>query len=307
MGQLLDKLRAPDRSLRKRLSAKMDIRSARNAILASGKLTNVEKSMLSNVSLRLHPKDDMYVAGEGRHYLSVGLSAMRNINKALVHARNDTPITTILDFPSGFARVLRFLKVGFPAATIFGGELEPEAVEFTRTAFGVQTTMSMEDVSGFSLPGPFDLIWSGSLLTHLDERRAIDVLKLFYRHLAQGGLCLFTMHGTTSTEWMTSGVENYGLSPSGRDKVLSELASRGYGYSDYHHGSQYGISVATFSHMLEMASAAGDWALSSFFERAWGRHHDVYGFIRGVTKPPLIIRAEGPAPTKAQYRWPAEF
>jgi SAM-dependent methyltransferase len=314
MSQLLNKLRVPDRSLRKhlgslrkRLSTRNDLRSGRNAILASGRLTNLEESMLSKVSLRLHPSDDMYTADAGRHYLGVGLSAMRNINKALAHARGGTPITTILDFPSGYARILRFLKIGFPDATIFGGDLKRDAVEFSRTAFGVRTTMSVEDINEISLPGPFDLIWSGSLLTHFDEKRALDVLKLFYRHLAPGGLCLFTMHGSTSIEWLSSCIENYGLSPSGRDKVLSEFASSGYGYADYHPGSHYGISVAKYSHILELASAAGDWTFSSFFERGWGKHHDVYGFTRGVAKPPSIILAQSPVPAKPQHGWPAEF
>lgn len=321
MGQLLNKLRTPDRSLRKqlrklrkRVGTPSDLRSGRSAILASSLLTDLERQMLLEVSLRIHPNDDMYIAGAGRHYLGVGISAIRNINKALAHAHDGSPIKAILDFPSGYARVLRFLKVGFPDATIFAGDLKRDAVEFCRTAFGAQAMMSAEDINEISLDGPFDLIWSGSLLTHFDRKRALDVLKLYYRHLAPGGLCLFTMHGSTSIEWLSSGVENYGLSPSGRDKVLSEVARSGYGYAEYYPGSHYGISVAAYSHMLEMASAAGDWAFSCFFERGWDTHHDVYGFTKGVTRPPSITLAKSPVPakldtdpTKPQNRWSAEF
>jgi SAM-dependent methyltransferase len=237
----------------------------------------------------------MYKGDEGRHYLSIGLSAIRCINTALGHARNDEQVKTILDFPSGYGRVLRFLEVKFPDAALFGSDLDPNAIKFCRKAFHARTSISNEDFSEILLPGPFDLIWCGSLLTHLEARRAIEVLQLFCRHLGPNGLCLFTMHGRTASEWLNNGAETYGLPEIAREKLLSELSDTGYGYADYYPGSRYGISVTTYPHMLDMALAVGDWTLSSFLERAWGGHHDVYGFSKGPRKPPRIIEALGPS------------
>ena len=89
-----------------------------------------------------------------------------------------------------------------------------------------------------------------------------------------------------------------------RVKVLSELDKRGYGYADYQPGSGYGICIATRARIVEMAAAAGNWTFSSFFERAWSDHHDVYGFTRGQAKAPLIVEARGPVPAESNlYRW----
>ena len=49
-------------------------------------------------------------------------------------------------------------------------------------------------------------------LTHLDEQRTAAFLRLFYRHLSDKGVCVFTMHGRQSLEWIKSGSVTYGLS-----------------------------------------------------------------------------------------------
>lgn len=231
------------REVRRRIRQHVDLNSARKALLQSEALSRDEKRVLGNVSLRMHPSDDMYLVGTARHYLSVGVSAMRCINAALDHARNGTEVRNILDLPSGFGRILRFLKVAFPNADICGCELVPEAVNFCGKAFRVHTAISNRDFVNILLPGPFDLIWSGSLLTHLDESRAKKLLRLYYRHLAPGGLCVFTMHGQMCIDWLRSGAELYGLTEPARIKLLSEFDDAGYGYGDYESEEGYGISA----------------------------------------------------------------
>ena len=280
----------------------IDLHAARIAMLRSGALSDDEKYLLRNVSLRVHPNDDMYPRGTGRHYLSIGIASNRAINSALAHAAHQ--VQTVLDLPSGYGRALRFLKARFPDATICACDLQPEAVEFCRHAFDAEAVVSNEDFAKVSLPGLFDLIWSGSLLTHLDECRATELLRLYYRSLAPGGLCVFTMHGRTSEAWLRSRTETYGLTEASRLKILSELDNRGYGYADYAGFTAYGISIARRARIVEMASAAGNWAFSCFLESAWSDHHDVYGFTKGQTKAPLIVEARAPVPAVSNvYRW----
>jgi hypothetical protein len=171
----------------------------------------------------------------------------------------------------------------------------------------VQAIISHQDFAKVSLPGPFDLIWSGSLLTHLEEYNSTELLRLYHRNLAADGLCVFSMHGLTSAAWLRSGTETYNLTEGARLKVLSEFDKRGYGYADYqprHLFPGYGLSIATRARIVEMASAAGDWTLSSFFERGWMDQHDVYGFTKGPTRAPLIVEAQGPVPALSTlWRW----
>jgi len=79
----------------------------------------------------------------------------------------------------------------FPHAIICACDIQPEAVEFCRRAFDAEAVVSKEDFAKVSLPGLVDLIWSGSLLTHLDECRATELLRLYHGSLASGGLCVF--------------------------------------------------------------------------------------------------------------------
>jgi SAM-dependent methyltransferase len=228
-----------------------------------------------------------------RHYLGVGLSAMRSIDRALRHTQIKP--RNILDLPSGHGRVLRFLRVAFGEADITSCELDRGAVEFCERTFGVTGILSNTDVSALTFPRQFDLIWCGSLVTHLDEQRTADLLRSFWRHLTPGGLCLFTTHGQTALNWLLSGTETYGLSAAVIQKVLSEFAARGFGYTDYDQPG-YGFSLVSLDRMTKISSAVGDWSLAVFLEAGWDDHQDVYGFTKPgpgsrAASSPLIVNA----------------
>jgi SAM-dependent methyltransferase len=132
----------------------------------------------------------------------------------------------ILDLPSGYGRILRFLKVSFPNATICACDINAEGVDFCRRQFNASPVVSNTDFAKVSFPWSFDLIWSGSLLTHVSETDAIELLRLFYRSLSPNGLCVFTMHGRTSVAWLESRAETYGLTEADIRRVLSDYAGK---------------------------------------------------------------------------------
>jgi SAM-dependent methyltransferase len=272
------KIRQIRRSLRRRL----DFRAARKSLLTSPDLGPEGKRWLDQVSLKVHSDDQMYVASAAREYLTVGLSALRCVDKALKISRTKA-VRTIFDLPCGHGRVLRFLKAAFPEARIVACDIDAMAVSFCKRAFSVEAILSNETFT-LSLPTKFNLIWCGSLVTHIDEARARDLLRFFYASLAPGGLCLVTTHGQTSAQWLRTGdprARAYrGLSVSGQQKVLRDFAESGYGYADYESQVGYGISIVSRSRMKEIARSAGAWTESFFFERGWADHHDVYGFLK---------------------------
>jgi SAM-dependent methyltransferase len=254
----------------------------------------------------------MYQPGTGRHYLSIGLSARRCIMAALPHAPQN-PIRTILDLPSGYGRILRLLQLCFPNSTLLACDIVPEAVYFCKKQFKVDAVVSNTDFNKVSFSTKFDLIWCGSLLTHLDANNAIELLRLFHRSLSPTGVCVFTMHGRTSAAWLDTRNETYGLTETNVQKVLLDLADKGYGYADYPANfggpansgcdSGYGIALATRARIIQMASAVGDWNFLSFHESAWTDHHDVYAFSKGPTIAPLIVEARGPIPAPNMFKW----
>jgi SAM-dependent methyltransferase len=270
------------RQIRRSLRRGLDFRAARESLLTSPDLGPEGKRWLNQVSLKVHSDDQMYVASAAQQYLTVGLSALRCVNKALKISRTSA-VRTILDLPCGHGRVLRFLKAAFPEARVVACDIDAMAVSFCKRAFSVEAILSNETFT-LSLPMKFDLIWCGSLATHIDEARARDLLRFFYANLAPGGLCLVTTHGQTSAQWLRTGdpqASAYrGLSVSGQQTVLRDFAESGYGYADYESQVGYGISIVSRSRMKEIACSAGAWTESFFLERGWADHHDVYGFLK---------------------------
>ena len=259
-----------------------DLRAAKRKLLVDPTLLSTDKHLLREVSLFVYPDDGMYISGEGEHYLRVGLSAIRCIDAALEGSGDSAGVNpeSILDLPCGYGRVLRFLRVRFPSAAITTSELDPQAVDFCARKFGTTGVMSSVDLDELELPGPFSLIWCGSLITHLDPTATEGLLRLLYRNLAPGGTCVFTSHGQRSVEWIESGRYNYLLDEPAKKPVLSDFHGWGYGYAGYETGSRYGVSVVSRDRMTALAAAAGDWKETRFLEHGWDDHQDVYAYRR---------------------------
>jgi SAM-dependent methyltransferase len=262
-----------------------DSQFMRLKLLFSKSLSSKEKQMLRRVSLRVHQNDTLYETVTSSkwshllsesHYLMVGVSAIRCIESAL--QKSEGTVQSILDFPSGYGRVLRFLRVRFPDAEIAACEVEDAAVDFCGAAFNVKSVLSNIDFNKVLLSGTFSLIWCGSLITHIDENATIVLLKLFYRHLAPGGVCVFTTHGRRSAQWIEQGKQTYDLSAIAQKKILSEFYEEGYGFANYENLSGYGISVVSHDRMSAVAKSVGHWQECFFMERGWTDHQDVYGF-----------------------------
>ena len=81
-----------------------------------------------------------------------------------------SPVTAILDLPSGYGRVARWFRTAYPAAKLTVSDTQPEAMAFCADHLGATAVLAAVDGSHWtSLPGPYDIIWCGSLLTHFDS------------------------------------------------------------------------------------------------------------------------------------------
>jgi len=259
------------------ISAKRDFHGAKFRLLSSPDLTHEEKRLLEKVSLQVHHGDGMY-EGDAFHYLSVGLSASRCIQEAFRSAGKEFTDGSILDFPSGFGRVLRFLRVRFPNSEITSAEIEGSALDFCCRTFSVTPLLSKTPFSDLNLTQRFDLIWCGSLFTHIDEQAASDLLQFFHDHLSSRGLCVFTTHGERSIEYIQGKQNTYGLSEDAQQKIIRQFQSKGYGYADYLNQPGYGISAVSHQRMCELARGVGGWDETLFLEHGWDNHQDVYAF-----------------------------
>lgn len=257
----------------------------RGRLVKSGTLDEQQLERVSQVSMRIHHRDGMY-NGNAAQYFKAGLSAVECIDEVL--ARVTTPaIKNILDLPSGYGRELRFLVRRFPEATLTACDIQWDAVDFCVTAFGAQPAYSKPDISDMSFDRRFDLIWSGSLVTHLDRKATSDLLQLFSRHLNPGGVMTVTTNGDFVAEQMRHGA-TYDLPADAIPKLVSTYDGGGYAYRDYERGlgyfefhpegRGYGVSITSPEVIRSLAEEAGNLAEVYFKERGWANHQDVFAF-----------------------------
>lgn len=166
----------------------------RRKLLKSARLTTGQVELLRRASHKIHYRDNMY-AGGGENYFSAGLSAVGCIDDVLHHA-GPLRICDVLDMPCGYGRELRFMVRRFPEATFTACDIQPGAVDFCAREFGAGAAYSRPDLSEVSFNTAFDLIWCGSLVTHLNRDTILELLTLFSRHLNPGGVLIFTTETT---------------------------------------------------------------------------------------------------------------
>lgn len=221
-----------------------------------------------NLVKRLSPGDTMF-DGRDEHYLQVGLSALDVIEVALLGVPEPR---TILDLPCGFGRVTRVLRARYPNATITACDLDRPAVDFTAKTFGAQAAYSEPNFRALQLDSQFDLIWVGSLLTHLPEHQTRQFLDFAVRHMGPNSRLVVTTHGEHVAMRLRS--FTYGLSEAAACGLIAQYLMEGYGYRGYDGNPNYGISLVAkpWYKTLLTASPLG---LRSYHDRGWDQHQDV--------------------------------
>ena len=226
------------------------------------------------------PADGMF-AGDESSYFAAGLSALHNIDAALLAAgRAPATIGRILDLPCGHGRVLRFLRSLFPGGEIVGCDLDHDGVDFCAETFGATPVYSDADVSRIDLPGRFDLIWVGSLFTHLDAPDWRAFLTLFASALAPRGVLVFTVAGTLIAELIRAG-ELGGVSNDAAAGLLATWDDDGFGFACYEgvDNPSYGRTVVRPTWVIEELRSLPNVRLVTYGERAWDCRQDVVAVI----------------------------
>lgn len=247
-------------------------------LLLDPSLTETERALLNKVSGKIYFNDTMY-DGNGVHYFKVGLSAVRCIDEALGQAKL-TEVRTILDLPCGSGRVLRFLAARFPHAEVTACEIQRGPVQFCVSTFGALPAYSSINLDEVELGKKFDLIWCGSLATHLNERDLVRLFHLFARHLVPGGLVIFTTHGDFVARRIPQREFDYLIPEEQIEPITCDYARTGYGFTDYAGQKNWGVSLTSPEWIRTRLSELGGLREVYFKERGWDNHQDVFGFVR---------------------------
>ncbi len=223
----------------------------------------------------ISPNDVMYASGPPERYWELGESALRAIRLSLQAAGQPKP-RSILDLPSGHGRVLRTLKAAFPDARLVACDIDTDAIEFCARVLGATPIQGHDDPAAVEFDDAIDVIWCGSLLTHLDAPRWPAFLEFFQAALKADGLLVFTAHGRKVLDNMRHGAAY--LDEERQAAVIAEYEAAGFGYRDYIGQDGYGISLSAAWWVLQQLEGR----VHLYSEALWGSH-DV--FAVSLAKP----------------------
>jgi SAM-dependent methyltransferase len=229
------------------------------------------------VDLTISNADNMRQSTDD-HYLSVGRSAISAIERSL---GGGVP-RAILDLPCGFGRVTRFLRARYPDAAITVSDLDGSGVAFSAEQFSGRPAISVRDFRDLDLGETYDLIWVGSLITHLPAEQTGWFFGAMARHLTPCGRLVASLHGPSIIPRLLE--IGYGLTPGRAQEVVSQFERIGFGYHDYYDsGHLYGAAITNDHYGISLTNESWVRAqllqhgleLVAYETRSWDDHHDV--------------------------------
>lgn len=223
------------------------------------------------VDRTLAPRDGMVSAGLEEQYFDLGRRALELIHFSSVLC--DKPhYPNILDLPCGYGRVLRYLRAHYGYANITACDLDREGVDFCAQQFGATPVYSRPDLSELNFDAQFDLIWVGSLVTHLDERRWLATLDCLVKWTKECGVIVFSTQGRTVTSLLARGQRNVAENID-KPALLDEFARRGFAYQRYFEATpeaDYGFAATSPEWLMRQLQRYPDIILRAYLEEVWG-------------------------------------
>jgi hypothetical protein len=266
-----------------------NVEAGKQVFLRSLQPASEEARILQKTSSRIHPNDGMFV-GDVAHYFSVGLSAGRCVAEALAARPDQTAIENALVLPCGYGRELRVFLNTYPEIRFTACDIIREGVDFCVAEFGVEPYYSIYDLDSLVFGEKFDLIWCGSLITHLSASHIGKLIRLFRRSMAPGDLMIVTTAGEFSYERVGSEPELYGLTRDQIVRLRADYSQSGFGFSPYPEHDDpietemmerdYGISLTSPDWIRSKVTEIGGLREILFTHRGWDNHLDVFGFVK---------------------------
>jgi len=235
------------------------------------------------VDKNISPNDNMYMPGNIAGYLGVGRRALALVCESFDKERRLPK--SILDFPSGWGRATRWFRAAFPEIKIGAGDVWHEAVKHVAHAYSALPVMSRENLESV-VCGKYDCIFSGSLVTHLSERKTLQFIDWAVDHLEDGGLAIITSHGRKARLGV---IKNPPASafPTRQtvEDVVKAFDEGGFGFAPYGgraadlmmsmQVSEYGHSLTSPEWWVRQLMRRDDAELANYIEQGWNNHQDV--------------------------------
>ena len=159
-------------------------------------------------------------------YIS-GHQSVQDLEAVLgVVGRSLDTFPTILDFGSGCGRILLWLEHLAKVSSIHGSDIDARAIAWTQENVPWAETKVNQPLPPLDYPdATFDLVFSHSVFTHIDEHYQDEWLTELRRVVKPGGYAILSVHGETAFTRFEEAVAARGGDPNVIRRELSRGAS----------------------------------------------------------------------------------
>lgn len=236
----------------------------------------------------ISPQDTMLASGLESQYYDIGHRALELV-KFSAELCDKPHYPDILDLPCGYGRVMRWLRANYNYARITACDLERGGVDFCQQRFGAQPVYSQPDLRQLPFKAQFDLIWVGSLLTHLPLDKWLITLDCLASWTRDCGVIVMSTQGRYFTSQLARGqryiVENIHKKP-----LLEDFARDGFAYQPYFEekSGDYGIAVTLPEWIGRTLQRYPNLILRAYLEQAWGMQDIIILYKRDGFYEPVL-------------------
>jgi trans-aconitate methyltransferase len=212
-------------------------------------------------------------------YNLVGVSALRSIQAAFLSTTIES-IGRVMDYGCGHGRVARQLRAFLPNAEMFFADIDKGGTQFCAEQFRGTAVPAYEDLEKLALPSGMDLIWVGSVFTHLDHKRIVLLFDALIAALNPKGILVATFRGrhmyrTMKADTRPAEVEKW-------KPLLAQFEATGIAYQSYGIPAygDWGLSLTSVESVIALAHKHADVRLVGYSETGWSGVHDVAAWAR---------------------------
>lgn len=235
-------------------------------------------AQMPELSSTIHPADEMYLFIANHpalrdnaleRYFQSGQAMVVELETALAALGTQLGnVRRFLEFACGYGRFTRHLVRHLEPSRITVSDLYKEAVDFQKETFGVNGFYSELVPEQLVDRGEYDVIFVGSLFSHLPEAVWEPWIKRLYQLLAPRGALIFSTHGPTCL-------------PKGAVMAESGFLFNRHSESSIHSVDDYGSTYVTPEYVRDAVRSATGQPV------AWDKHKGLYSFqdLYAVQKP----------------------
>ena len=242
-----------------------------------GETMNATQEERPPVIDEISPNDWMWKGNKNTDvYMSAGWSVGRVLKGASVIIEK-TP-ERVLDFGCGHGRVMRWIRAVFPEATIVASDRVRDGVDFCAKTFDAQPVYSNDAYEGIGLGGNFDMIWLGSVYTHLPMNLWHKLTRMLVNELSPDGVLAFSFAGPFVAQKIIEGERNKHAEVSEQEfeDFLSGYRDAGFGYAR-HEGvgdREWGRSIISHARLFDFLCEE-NLSIVSLGERLYDNRQDI--------------------------------